>query len=497
MTSNNECTHETNETKIEALSNDSKDGEVDSTMTLVLSAMSPIKDSESKACVASAATTNTISSSTTGAGKRDDEADVEKAKSMMETVNDESSSVAKDGKAVENEEEEVQPSFLRKLINFYKANEFLILILCAICLARAYPPLGADYLAPEITATWCSVIFIFLYAGLGLKTNDFATAFKRVYFNTFVQFFNFGFVSAVVYAGTRGLEAANILSPALSDGMVIASCMPMAINVVHVLTEAAGGDEPLAIINSAGGNMIGVFLSPALILGYLGVTGETQMTDVFYKLTLRVLLPVIVGQIVQKTMHCVMAIFNKYKLYYKKAQEYALVFIVYTVFCETFTTETSSSLGDVFLMIIFVLIFLIFFMITAWFTMGLLFRDYPEMRVMGLFGCTHKTIALGIPLVNALYEGNPNVGLYTLPLLIWHPMQLIIGSLLVKRLKKFVDEDKIRLGRADEPSSTVSTDKGIRHITTAASSDLESPNSTCHSNKTETIRDEPTEDYAV
>ncbi|KAL7578959.1 hypothetical protein ACA910_006925 [Epithemia clementina (nom. ined.)] len=129
--------------------------------------------------------------------------------------------------------------------------------------------------------------------------------------------------------------------------------------------------------------------------------------------------------------------------------------------------------------------------------MGLLFRDYPEMRVMGLFGCTHKTIALGIPLVNALYEGNPNVGLYTLPLLIWHPMQLIIGSLLVKRLKKFVDEDKIRLGRADEPSSTVSTDKGIRHITTAASSDLESPNSTCHSNKTETIRDEPTEDYAV
>ncbi|KAL7574487.1 hypothetical protein ACA910_015849 [Epithemia clementina (nom. ined.)] len=496
MASNNECTNETTETKNEAPSNAPKDGEVDSTLTLVLSAMSPI--SESKACVASAATPSITPSSTTCAGKRDDEADLERAESSMDTVDDESSSVTKDGKAVKGEEEEkAQPSFLKKLINFYKANDFLILILCAICLARAYPPLGADYLAPEITATWCSVIFIFLYAGLGLKTDDFATAFKRVYFNTFVQVFNFGFVSAVVYAGTRGLEAANILSPALSDGMVIASCMPMAINLVHVLTEAAGGDEPLAIINSAGANMIGVFLSPALILGYLGVTGETQMTDVFYKLTLRVLLPVIVGQIVQKTMPWVMAIFNKYKLYYKKAQEYALVFIVYTVFCETFTTDTSSSLGDVFLMILFVLIFLIFFMISAWFTMGLLFRDYPEMRVMGLFGCTHKTIALGIPLVNALYEGNPNVGLYTLPLLIWHPMQLIIGSLLVKRLKKFVDEDKIRLGRGDEPSSTVSTEKGMRHLTTAASSDLDSPYSTCHSNKTEPIKGESIEKDAV
>ena len=57
---------------------------------------------------------------------------------------------------------------------------------------------------------------------------------------------------------------------------------------------------------------------------------------------------------------------------------------------------------------------------------------------MGLYGCTHKTVAMGIPLINAIYDGNPAIALYTLPLLIWHPMQLIIGTFLSPRLASWV-----------------------------------------------------------
>lgn len=49
----------------------------------------------------------------------------------------------------------------RKWADFYAANSFLVGVVCAILLARAYPPLGADYLQPQITATWIAVIFIF------------------------------------------------------------------------------------------------------------------------------------------------------------------------------------------------------------------------------------------------------------------------------------------------------------------------------------------------
>jgi len=64
---------------------------------------------------------------------------------------------------------------------------------------------------------------------------------------------------------------------------------------------------------------------------------------------------------------------------------------------------------------------------------------------MGLFGCTHKTVAMGVPLINAIFDDNPNLGLYTLPLLIWHPLQLVIGSFLVPRLNRFVNSEKERL----------------------------------------------------
>jgi predicted Na+-dependent transporter len=84
--------------------------------------------------------------------------------------------------------------------------------------------------------------------------------------------------------------------------------------------------------------------------------------------------------------------------------------------------------------------------VVAWFSLKLLFPNKPKLRVMGLFGCTHKTVAVGIPLINAIYENNPSVGLFTLPLLIWHPMQLVIGTLLAPRLIAFVKREELRLG---------------------------------------------------
>ena len=58
---------------------------------------------------------------------------------------------------------------LNRCTKFYWDNEFLILIVFVILVAKAYPPLGAIYLAPQKTATWIAVMFIFLLAGLGLK----------------------------------------------------------------------------------------------------------------------------------------------------------------------------------------------------------------------------------------------------------------------------------------------------------------------------------------
>jgi sodium/bile acid cotransporter 7 len=346
-----------------------------------------------------------------------------------------------------------------RLSDFYWTNEFLILVVVAIALAKAYPPLGADYLQPDITATWLAVCFIFLMAGLGLKTEEFSKAFQRIWFNLFVQCFNFFVASSIVYGASRLLSYTDILSQDLADGMVVAASLPMTINMVLVLTKSSGGDEAAAIFNAAAGNMIGVFLSPVLILGYLGVTGDIDLVEVFYKLAVRVVVPVIVGQLLQKNSKAVVSFVKTHKNGFKLAQQYCLVFIVYTVFCRTFEDGSDSTVGDIFLMILFQTLLFALLSIIAWYALKLAFPNEPKLRVMGFFGCTHKTVAMGVPLINAIYENNSAVGLYTLPLLIWHPLQLVIGTFLTPTLAAFVKREQERLGIVeDENGNEVAKD---------------------------------------
>ena len=48
-------------------------------------------------------------------------------------------------------------------------------------------------------------------------------------------------------------------------------------------------------------------------------------------------------------------------------------------------------------------------------------------------------------MINAIFEGDPNAGLYLLPLLVWYPLQLILGSLLSREIQAFSASEKLRL----------------------------------------------------
>jgi len=287
----------------------------------------------------------------------------------------------------------------------------------------------------------CAVV-----SGLGLKTKELSKASKRVRFNLTVQVFNFGVVSAIVYGVSRALVAFDWISKELADGMVIMSCLPVTVNMVMVLTMTSGGDEALAMFHAAFGNLCGVFLSPVLILGYLGVTSDIKLWVVFYKLALRVLLPVGVGQLLRRYVKPLADFIDNRKDFLKQTQQYLLIFIVYTVFCTTFKEKSDTTkLSNIFTMIGVEVALMLFLQGLAWITFMYLYPDEPTLRVMALFGCTHKTVAMGIPMISAIYENSPLLGLYTLPLLVWHPMQLLIGTFLSPHLRAWVEREKKRL----------------------------------------------------
>ena len=151
-------------------------------------------------------------------------------------------------------------------------------------------------------------------------------------FNTYVMIYNFGFVSAVVFGISRALKTSGILSPFFSDGLVACGALPLAVNAVSILTAACHGDEAVAIFNEAVSNMIGVFLSPLLIRGCLGKTAGADLPTIFWKLILRVLVPLTIGQVLRYFFKSVVEFRNKHGIWFSKAQKYLLVFIEYSVY---------------------------------------------------------------------------------------------------------------------------------------------------------------------
>jgi solute carrier family 10 (sodium/bile acid cotransporter), member 7 len=281
--------------------------------------------------------------------------------------------------------------FLHRAHDLYEKFDFPIHVLIGILIAWLYPPLGAVYVAPMITANWVAVCYIFVLFGLGVRTEEFTSALTKMPFNALVQVYNFGFISGVVFGVTRLLAMAGILTQNLADGMAICGCLPMSINVGIVLTMAAGGDEAVAIFNTSFGNFVGVFLSPALILGYLGTIGYVDVGQVYMKLSLIVIVPLIVGQLIQRLVRPVREFYFAHKKTFKKTAEWALVFIIFTIFSRNFYSGSKVPIGQVFILIACILCFITGFMAVMWYLLRTLYHDRPLLRVTGTFISIQKT----------------------------------------------------------------------------------------------------------
>jgi solute carrier family 10 (sodium/bile acid cotransporter), member 7 len=213
---------------------------------------------------------------------------------------------------------------------FYWAYDFPINIVIAICIALAYPKFGAVTVKPKISAGWVATGIIFFISGLGLKTKELMKVlFHRLYFNIFVEVYNFFLVSAFVFGISRALASSGALPPALADGLAITATLPMSINAVIVMTQASHGDEAAAIFHTAFSNFTGIFLSPVLIVLYLpSITVDVDLLEVFKELTYKIIIPLAIGQIVHLLCTPLREFYFAHKVTFKKTQEYCLIFIV-------------------------------------------------------------------------------------------------------------------------------------------------------------------------
>ncbi|XP_064609966.1 sodium/bile acid cotransporter 7-like [Liolophura sinensis] len=321
------------------------------------------------------------------------------------------------------------------VLRWIRQNWFLVGIVVVIILAKLEPTIGAKGgpLIPEITVKYFCVSLIFFNSGVSLRTEEITKALLQLKLHIFVQGFTFIFYPLFIQT-TLSLLRESPFDPLLLDGLTVLGCMPPPVSSAVLLTKAIGGNEAAAVFNSAFGSFLGIMVTPVLLLFSVGSSASVPFWSVFGQLSVTVVLPVFLGQVVRSYVKSSM---ERRKIPFGEIGSAILLMIIYTTFCDTFSHSEveidSLSLMSIILMIVLLqvcLLLLVFFVSTRSF-----FHFKPSDTIALLFCCTHKSLTLGIPIIKIVFSGFGGISVISIPLLIYHPTQILLGGFLVPTLR--------------------------------------------------------------
>uniref|UniRef100_A0A8C5LSG6 Sodium/bile acid cotransporter n=1 Tax=Leptobrachium leishanense TaxID=445787 RepID=A0A8C5LSG6_9ANUR len=303
---------------------------------------------------------------------------------------------------------------------------FILGIILVIVAAKWEPFVGekGGPLKPEITVTYIAVSAIFFNSGLSLKTEELTSALMHVKLHLFVQLFTLAFFPTAIWLFLQVLSLTSI-NEWLLKGLQTVSCMPPPVSSAVILTKAVGGNEAAAIFNSA----FGSFLVSVKNFIFLGSSSSVPFTSIFSQLFMTVVVPLIIGQIVRRYIKDWL---ERKKPPFGAISSCVLLMIIYTTFCDTFSNPNIDL--DTFSLVLIIFIS----NNNSGFT--------PADTVAIVFCSTHKSLTLGIPMLKIVFAGYEHLSLISVPLLIYHPAQILLGSVLVPTIKSWMlSRQKVRV----------------------------------------------------
>ena len=169
--------------------------------------------------------------------------------------------------------------------DFVERRFFLVGVVGAVALAAVVPDVGREggILHPELSVAWGATCGIFLLAGLSLPTTQFKVAALQWREHALIQSFSFIAIPLAMSSICAALDRFGLLGRSLLDGMLVMAALPTTVNMCVALTRSSNCNEALAIFNAALGNILGVVLTPTLLLLLLGRTVNISIVDTLQK----------------------------------------------------------------------------------------------------------------------------------------------------------------------------------------------------------------------
>ena len=315
-----------------------------------------------------------------------------------------------------------------------KPDWFLIGMVAAMVLAWAFPAPGAagGWMHPTLV-TKIGVALIFFLHGVALSFGALKAGALRWPLHVLVQcstFLFFPLLGLALYA-----SLGDSVSAELKLGLFFLCALPSTVSSSVAMTAAARGNVAGAVFNATLSGLLGVFLTPLWIAFVLKTSGHTQpLGPVILDLLRWLVLPLAVGQALHPWLGHVAA---RHKAGINVVDRSTILLLVYTSFCDSFAQGIWSQHGAGQLWLVLAIAIALF--VVVMFAVSVASRALQfsrEDRIAAMFCGSKKTLASGVPMAKLIFGAHPALGMILLPIMIYHPLQLVICGVLAERWRR-------------------------------------------------------------
>lgn len=308
-----------------------------------------------------------------------------------------------------------------------KPDPLIVLIILAVILAVIAPARG-DFAEIFGQLTNVAIAFLFFLYGARLSTQEALNGLKHWRLHLTILAFTF-VVYPLIGIALRPLTA--FISHDMYLGILFLTLVPSTVQSSVAFTSIAKGNVAGAIVSASTSNLVGVFITPALVMLLMGTGGGVHIdTSVFGEIALLLLAPFILGQLTRRWV----GKFAQSKAT-KVVDRGSIATVVYSAFSKGVVDGiwSSISIWELAFLVAFAAIFVAFML---WLTkkvsekLGFKRADTVAIEFCG----SKKSLATGLPMASVIFaSGGTSLGLLILPLMIYHQVQLMMCSWLASR----------------------------------------------------------------
>ena len=227
-----------------------------------------------------------------------------------------------------------------------------------------------------------------------------------------------------------GIAAIPGLSPVVATGMLFLTLLPSTVQSSIAFTAIARGNVAAAVCSASFSNLIGIFITPALVALLMGKAGGDGVSfSSIEKIVLQLLLPFLAGHFLRPWIGGFVA---RHKAMITYVDRGSILLIVYTAFSAAVVEGLWHQMPVPTLAVIFGLSALLLAIVLIFTrTMGRLLGLSREDAIVLLFCGSKKSLASGVPMAGVLFPAAV-VGQVILPLMLFHQLQLIACALIAR-----------------------------------------------------------------